>query len=288
MPVIAAVAGFAAVELLADTAIMAGIAGVVGTIGADIVVGATVGAVVGGISAAVTGGSIGEGILWGAVGGAVGGGLAGLYDAGTFSSIGLGGGSSTSTEALNATIANANSGLASTSELTPTTFGSGALSGYTAPVQTLDFAKVAGGAAEVGKDAAATTAGLTAKDMMQYSMVSGLANSAGAVLKQEPYNTTQDYSDKQIALAKDLEASKESNALAQINLSNDQKQREAELNAILTREKIAADRATALAGIDQRKLELTTPYDEAALARQRITNSIIGLNPPTASNTATA
>lgn len=245
--VLPAVAGFAASSYAVS-------AFSISTLGA-VAIGAVTGAVVGGIGAAITGGDILEGVLYGTVGGAVGGYLGGAYSTGEFSLFGASESGGTT-----------NLGAGSILE------GSGAS----------EFA--ASGVKLTGLEGAATTTTTSSgglfsgmSDMAQYSLISGGSEMLKGLGTTEAYGNTKEAQDAAIAAAKEkskmeLDAQKE---IAKLNAET--AKANAELSASTTREGYASQERQAADAIAQRKLELTTPIEEAAASRARARETASGL-----------
>lgn len=247
--VLPAIAGFAASSFAVS-------AFAVGTLGA-IAVGAVAGAVVGGIGAAITGGDILEGVLYGTVGGAVGGYLGGAFTSGEWGLFGSSGTGGTTNLGAGASFEGALgtnvTGLEGTGSLfaTDTTLSSG----------------VAGGGGLFG--------GMS--DMAQYGLISGGADMLKGLGTTEAYGNTKEAQDAAIAAAKEkskaeLEAQKE---IAKLNAET--AKANAELSASTTREGYASQERQAEEAIAQRKLELVTPYEQAAASRDRSRETASGL-----------
>lgn len=214
----------------------------------SIVVGAVAGAVVGGIQAAVTGGNILEGVLFGTVGGAVGGALAGW-----------------GMEAM---------GWA----------GEGT-AGSEAAIQAAydkEFVELGGG---VYQGQAAAGAGMGTAE--QLAVQGGMA-ALSAGLKSDPetpYSQTKEGVEAELASRQKIaeiqagaaRGGGSSGAVEAAAINAAQRQREAELNASLTREKMKQDASEFDKTLAQRKQELERPIEEANAARARQRETSIGL-----------
>lgn len=245
--ILPAIAGFAASSFAVS-------AFAVGTLGA-IAVGAVAGAIVGGIGAAITGGDILEGVLYGAVGGAVGGYLGGAFTTGEWSLFGSSGAGGTTNigagSAFEGVLGSNVTGLEGTGSL----FAS----------DTVGAASGSGG----------LFSGMS--DMAQYGLISGGADMLKGLGTTEAYGNTKEAQDAAIAAAKDkskaeLEAQKE---IAKLNAET--AKANAELSASTTREGYASQERQAEEAIAQRKLELVTPYEQAAASRDRSRETASGL-----------
>jgi len=217
------------------------------------VVGAVVGAAVGGIQAAVTKGNIGEGILFGAVGGAVGGAIGGW-------AAGAGPG-----------------------------FWAGSTTTTTAPTQTVLPGGIPSSSSALSSAPATKTGGLLGLGSTSEALlVGGAMSAAGALMTPDqeiPYGQTQAgfeaelaLKDKIAQLQADSASSGSSGAVAAARLAAEQRQREAELNAQLTREQMAQSGSEFHKSLAQRKAELERPIEEANLARKRRIATAEGLS----------
>lgn len=246
--ILPAIAGFAASSFAAS-------AFAIGTLGA-IAVGAVAGAVVGGIGAAITGGDILEGVLYGAVGGAVGGYLGGAFTTGEWSLFG-------------------SSGAGGTTNISAGSTFEGVLGSNITGLEGTGSLLAQDTVINLGGGSGGLFSGMS--DMAQYGLISGGADMLKGLGTTEAYGNTKEAQDAAIAAAKDkskaeLEAQKE---IAKLNAETSRAN--AELSASTTREGYTSQERQAEEAIAQRKLELVTPYEQAAASRDRSRETASGL-----------
>ena len=110
-----------------------------------------------------------------------------------------------------------------------------------------------------------------------YSGLSAGAQGLSGLLSETPYANTEEAQAAQIKAQKEL-ADKNNEASAAANkLAAEQRQREAELSAQISRETLAANQTTLDKEIAQRETERLSTIDQANLARTRMTETASGL-----------